>query len=151
MPAALLALLALAACGGAGAAAAEEDAITAHALDQPLRARTEGGCYDLELRAEPAPPALGELFAIVTTVRHAGTGALAADARVALDATMPQHGHGMVTRPAHAALGDGQHRSEGMKLHMPGRWVLTARVEGACVDEVAIPIEQPPAHARRAP
>ncbi|MFO0829744.1 MAG: FixH family protein [Phycisphaerales bacterium] len=43
---------------------------------------------------------------------------------VDVDASMPQHGHGMNVRPKMIDLGDGRHRAEGMLFHMPGRWEL---------------------------
>lgn len=139
-----LAALWLGACDAASISPSDEAPLAR--LDPPIRARTVRGCYELELRAEPPAPALGELFAITTTVRDAQRGELARDTRVAIDAAMPHHGHGMITRPEHHTLGEGRHRSAGLKLHMPGRWVLTVRVEGRCSDHAAIAIEQPPAH-----
>ncbi len=48
-----------------------------------------------------------------------------ADARlVRVDATMPEHRHGMNYRPSVHALGDGRWRAEGLMFHMPGRWEL---------------------------
>ena len=41
---------------------------------------------------------------------------------MAVDATMPAHGHGMNYRPAVAMLGAGRFRFTGLMLHMPGTW-----------------------------
>ena len=43
---------------------------------------------------------------------------------VRVDATMPEHRHGMNYRPSLAALGGGRWRAEGLMFHMPGRWQL---------------------------
>ena len=39
-----------------------------------------------------------------------------------VDATMPEHGHGMNYRASVRPLADGRWRVEGLMLHMPGRW-----------------------------
>jgi hypothetical protein len=43
---------------------------------------------------------------------------------VRVDATMPEHRHGMNYRPGVIALGQGMHRAEGLLFHMRGRWEL---------------------------
>jgi hypothetical protein len=82
---------------------------------------------------------------VITTVRESKSGRAVEGAQVALDFTMPEHGHGMTTKPEHEALGAGRYRSRGLKLHMPGRWRLSveAEVDGS-KDAAAVPIEQPP-------
>lgn len=47
---------------------------------------------------------------------------------VSLDATMPEHGHGMNYRPTLTALGGGQWRADGLLWHMSGRWELRFEV-----------------------
>lgn len=138
-PAIVLCLLVIA-CGPA-----ERPDPPAPMLDAPLRAAS--GRYELELVAEPAPPAVGQLFAMTAHLR--ADGQPVEGAVVEIRAAMPQHDHGMVTRPTHRELGAGSYRSEGLKLHMPGRWELVVRVDD---DERAfvIPIEQPPLPVRRA-
>jgi hypothetical protein len=46
------------------------------------------------------------------------------EARLAVDAWMPDHGHGMLRRTAVEARGDGSFHVEGMLLHMRGLWLL---------------------------
>jgi hypothetical protein len=42
---------------------------------------------------------------------------------------MPQHGHGLPTKPrVTRALGNGDHLVEGMKFNMGGWWVVKFRV-----------------------
>ena len=48
-----------------------------------------------------------------------------------LDATMPEHRHGMNYRPRIVAIGDGRFRAEGMMFHMSGRWQLEFGVQSA--------------------
>jgi hypothetical protein len=47
------------------------------------------------------------------------------DAQIAVDGDMPQHGHGLPTRPqVTQALGNGDYLVEGMKFQMGGWWVM---------------------------
>ena len=53
-------------------------------------------------------------------------------ATVAVDGGMPQHGHGLPTRPrVTRRLGNGDHAVEGMKFNMGGWWVVKFRVASA--------------------
>ena len=45
-----------------------------------------------------------------------------------VDATMPEHKHGMNYRPTIVSLGDGRYRVDGMVFHMPGTWELAIDV-----------------------
>lgn len=69
--------------------------------------------------------AVGEPF-VVDFAICAGDGRAAE--RVAIDATMPAHRHGMNYRPTVTALGGGRYRAEVFLFHMPGLWevVVTA-------------------------
>ena len=58
--------------------------------------------------------------------------AAAATAHLAkVDASMPEHRHGMNYRPRIVALGGGRFRAEGMMFHMSGRWQLEFGVQSA--------------------
>lgn len=46
-----------------------------------------------------------------------------------VDATMPEHKHGMNYRPQITPLGDGRFRVEGMMFHMAGHWQLAFEVQ----------------------
>ncbi len=50
---------------------------------------------------------------------------------VRVDATMPEHRHGMNYRPSLKPLGDGRWRAEGLMFHMPGQWELRLDVRAA--------------------
>ncbi len=90
-------------------------------------------------------PSTGDLFAAVTRVQHSDGAPLAADATVIVDATMPAHHHGMMTKPETAQLVPGQFRTQGMRLHMQGHWVFSVQVrEGDQSDSFELPFEQPP-------
>jgi len=71
---------------------------------------------------EPIP-----INAIHTWVLHVETpsGERLDDALIRVDGDMPEHGHGLPTRPEVTAyLGNGDYRVEGMKFQMPGWWVM---------------------------
>jgi hypothetical protein len=51
-------------------------------------------------------------------------------AALLVDGGMPQHGHGLPTKPRITrALGNGDHLVEGMKFNMGGWWVVKFRVD----------------------
>jgi hypothetical protein len=60
------------------------------------------------------------------------TGATVDAAKVTVDGGMPQHGHGLPTKPrVTRALGNGDHLVEGMKFNMGGWWVVRFDVSAA--------------------
>jgi len=73
---------------------------------------------------------MGTIFSAIATVTDATSNAPLTGATFKLDATMPEHKHGMMTQPRVTELGDGRYKVEGLKLHMPGRWVFQADLEG---------------------
>ena len=53
-------------------------------------------------------------------------------AAVGIDGTMPQHIHGLPTRPQMTKeLGNGDYLVEGLKFHMPGWWVVDFQIDAA--------------------
>ncbi|GLC24885.1 FixH family protein [Roseisolibacter agri] len=59
-------------------------------------------------------------------------GAPVDSATVAVDGGMPQHGHGLPTKPRVTRhVGNGDHVVDGMKFNMGGWWVVTFRVAAA--------------------
>ncbi len=113
---AALALLAGAAASAAGA----------QSCDGPGR-RLESERYVVVYRTVPARLAVGEHFAVDALVCAKGQSAPPAGLRV--DATMPEHRHGMNYRATVAAKGGGRYLAEGLLFHMPGRWQLLFDVE----------------------
>jgi len=90
---------------------------------------------------EGAPITVGKLFAVEVQV-------CPADAVLSrVDATMPEHQHGMNYRPRIQRVGaaqDGRWRAEGLMFHMPGRWdlrldVLVAGRSQKLTDTVTLP------------
>ena len=70
-------------------------------------------------QAEPSPITVGRPFALWVTLCPADAVLLR------VDATMPEHRHGMNYRPSLKSLGEGRWRVEGLLWHMSGRWELT--------------------------
>jgi hypothetical protein len=65
---------------------------------------------------------------VVTTA----DGAPVDSARITVDGGMPQHGHGLPTKPLVTThLGGGRHVVEGMKFNMGGWWVVKLAIDGA--------------------
>ena len=98
----------------------------------------EEGRLRFTLALEPEAPGLGELFAVVTQVVDAESGRGVEGLVVAVDATMPEHAHGMTTTPVHAEVGGGTYESEGLKLHMPGSWLFEVRASGRLQDVLRV-------------
>ncbi|MDQ2768027.1 MAG: FixH family protein [Gemmatimonadota bacterium] len=60
------------------------------------------------------------------------TGAVVDSVRIFVDGGMPQHGHGLPTKPqVTRSLGNGDHLVEGMKFNMGGWWVVKFHVSSA--------------------
>lgn len=81
------------------------------------------GPVHLAWRAEPGPVVQGRPFALQVTVCPAQA------VLTAVDATMPDHRHGMNYRPGLQSLGEGRWRAEGLLWHMSGRWELRFDVD----------------------
>lgn len=99
---------------------------------------TKNKKYRLRWRTSK-PVVTGDLFSVETVLTGAD-GAPVTGGRVQVDARMPQHGHGMATKPE-ADPGvcatpdtcthpEGRYRMDGMKFHMPGEWTVTFEVDG---------------------
>jgi hypothetical protein len=82
--------------------------------------RIESRSHVVLYRASPEPR-VGEHFALDFAVCPAPQG-------VRVDATMPEHRHGMNYRPTVTAQGGGRYRAEGLMFHMAGRWELVFEV-----------------------
>ena len=82
----------------------------------------------LAYRLLPDPVPVGRHFTIeIALCPKAGAG-LPDELRV--DATMPEHRHGMNYRPSVRAESPGRYRAEGLMFHMPGRWELVFELRG---------------------
>ena len=84
--------------------------------------RTADEAFQVFYTATPSPIPLNQPFSLVVRVEPAGKPIDAFS--LAVDARMPQHRHGMNTRPVVNDLGGGRYRVDGMLFHMAGRWEL---------------------------
>jgi hypothetical protein len=130
-------LLAAALAGGAAGAWACGEALGAGT--QKLAA--EG--WQIAWRAAPSPLPVGQHFALDIALCAPAGQALPAALRV--DATMPEHKHGMNYRPSVKAQGPGLFRADGLMFHMPGRWELVFewRDAGGAARRLAQPLTVP--------
>ncbi|MEO7455228.1 MAG: FixH family protein [Gemmatimonadaceae bacterium] len=100
-------------------------------LDYSRTRTSEHGVYRATIRPQGDSIPKGKLQ---TWTLHLETPAATTvdSAVVAVDGGMPQHGHGLPTRPrVTRALGHGDHLVEGMKFNMGGWWVVKFRVSSA--------------------
>ena len=107
-------------------------------LDYSTTQLSESGLYQATIVPETEPIAINHLH---TWVIHIETpdGQPLTDATVTVDGDMPQHGHGMPTRPQVTQnLGNGDYLVEGMKFQMGGWWVVDFLIgEGSEQDKVS--------------
>ena len=100
-------------------------------LDYSRTRRSEGGAYRATIRPQGDSIPRGRLQRWTLHLETA-TGAPVDSAAVAVEGGMPQHGHGLPTKPrVTRALGNGDHLVEGMKFNMGGWWVVKFRVSAA--------------------
>lgn len=100
-------------------------------LDLALSKTTDNGLYVASLAADVSPIPVGAIH--TWTVKITTPDGTPVDtAAIAIDGGMPQHGHGLPTKPEVTAdLGEGSHMIEGMKFNMDGWWTLTVSIDGA--------------------
>ena len=93
------------------------------------RVRTsEAGLYRGTIRPDGDSIPKGKLQKWTLHLENA-SGAPIDVAKITIDGGMPQHGHGLPTKPiVTSQLGNGDHRVEGMKFNMGGWWVVKFRV-----------------------
>ena len=98
-------------------------------LDVSLKHATAGGRFVVALQPPATPPAINQMHSwqiLVTTP----TGIPVNQAQIAVDGGMPQHGHGLPTRPqVSRELGDGAYLLEGMKFSMTGWWEIKLAIQ----------------------
>jgi hypothetical protein len=98
-------------------------------LLQDKSVQLAAGHWQLAFALEPREVAVGQPFAIEVAV-CAVAGARLPE-RLKVDATMPEHRHGMNYAPTVTRRGPGRFRAEGLMLHMPGRWQLAFELAGS--------------------
>jgi len=88
------------------------------------------GAVQLAWRTEPAIISNGKPFVLLAALCPGQARLLR------VDATMPEHRHGMNYKPTLKALGDGRWQVDGLLWHMAGRWELRWDVQSEGRTEV---------------
>lgn len=102
--------------------------------DQSPRRSSRAGLYQVEVLQRP-PPTAGEFQTWVIRVSTAD-GRPLSSAAIGISATMPEHGHGLPSRPQ-VAPGDqpGEYRLSGLQFGMPGWWALNLYISDGRRDD----------------
>jgi len=102
-------------------------------LDLSLTRVTAQKKYVVAIHPVAEPIAINQMHAWEVRVTSPA-GAPVLQAQIDVDGGMPQHGHGLPTRPrVTKELGDGRYLVEGMKFSMTGWWELKLNVQSAGV------------------
>lgn len=119
-------------------------------LDLSLTRPSDDGKYVVTLQPPATPAAINQLHAWQVRLTSPD-GAPVAHARIAVDGGMPQHGHGLPTRPqVTMEPADGTYVIEGMKFSMTGWWEIRLAVDGpAGADKVSFNTVVSPAGSGR--
>ena len=89
-----------------------------------------GGRYFATL--EPAQPLRPRQMQTVRVTVRDSEGRAIDDAQIAIDGGMPEHGHGLPTRPRVTRnLGDGIYEIEGVRFNMGGWWEFKLSIAGS--------------------
>ena len=81
---------------------------------------------------EPARPLRPRQMQTVRMTLRDAEGRAIDDAQISIDGGMPQHGHGLPTRPrVTKSLGDGTYEIEGVRFNMGGWWELKLAIAEA--------------------
>lgn len=100
-------------------------------LDYSRTRASEGGFYRATIRPDGDSIPQGKLQRWTLHLETAA-GVAVDSATIAVDGGMPQHGHGLPTKPRVTRdLGNGDHLVEGMKFNMGGWWVVKFSVAAA--------------------
>lgn len=138
----LLVLVACSACAGTSdAPTSPGDGPSANTFAAPAKAeRIDSNAGTFLVRIAPVPSAMpaNQPFELELWIADATSpDEPAREIELAVDAAMPEHGHGMVRRPLVERVGDGHFVARGVLLHMSGRWELYFDVTRGAVTERA--------------
>ena len=98
---------------------------------------TESGAYKVTVKPGLDPIVINRIHEWTLHVETA-EGRAVEQATILVDGGMPEHQHGLPTRPEVTEdLGNGDYRVEGMKFNMTGYWELQVSVEAGGVRDVA--------------
>jgi hypothetical protein len=100
-------------------------------LDLSTTRLSAQGLYRATIRPDRDPIPVNQLHSWTIHIETAD-GRPVEQATIAVDGDMPQHGHGLPTRPqVTRALGNGDYLVEGMKFQMGGWWFVAFDIDAA--------------------
>jgi len=100
-------------------------------LDTSLTHTSVGKKYVVTLQPPAGPVAVNQMHAWQVKL-ESPAGAPITHARIKVDGGMPQHGHGLPTRPqVTRELPNGTYLIEGMKFSMTGWWEIKLAIDGS--------------------
>ncbi|TFY96663.1 DUF3703 domain-containing protein [Ramlibacter humi] len=118
------AVVALGALGMGGCSSPPKD------LDVSLDKASASGVYHVALVPPAQAPAINQMHSWSVTLATPD-GRPVHGASFAVDGGMPEHGHGLPTKPrVTRELADGTYQLEGMKFSMPGWWEVKLAIQG---------------------
>ena len=100
-------------------------------LDLSLQHPTQDKKFVVAMQPPTTPPAINQIHSWQVKL-STPDGAPVTHARINVDGGMPQHGHGLPTRPqVTRELADGTYLVEGMKFSMTGWWEIKLAIQTA--------------------
>lgn len=114
------------------AALAQQPGHQALQIDKVQRAQrsqlSDKKSFKLSYVPDPDPIPMNRHFRLKLLLQNATNKPLDG-ALLKVDATMPEHNHGMNVKPKVKALGQGRYEVQGFLFHMPGYWEVRADIE----------------------
>jgi len=93
-------------------------------LDLSTEKLTNNKMFNVSYRSDPETVPVNKSVIWTLTLKTAD-GQPVTDAVISVDGDMPEHGHGLPTRPEVTLdLGQGEYLVEGLKFSMPGWWIM---------------------------
>ena len=107
-------------------------------LDLSLQHASAHGRYLVQMEPPATAPAINQIHIWQITV-SSPNGVPVRNARIAVDGGMPQHGHGLPTRPqVTREVAEGTYLMEGMKFSMTGWWEIKLAIQGTEGSDTAV-------------
>jgi hypothetical protein len=98
-------------------------------LDLSLKHATADGKFVVTLQPPTTPPAINQMHSWTVLV-NTPANLPVSQALITIDGGMPQHGHGLPTRPQARPTADaGTYLIEGMKFSMTGWWEIKLAIQ----------------------
>lgn len=99
--------------------------------DYSARLTSDNGLYTVSYASQLVPIRINQIHSWRLHI-ETPDGKPVEGAQITVDGDMPQHGHGLPTRPRVTRdLGNGDYQVEGLKFHMPGWWIVEIDIQAA--------------------